>query len=399
MSQRPVADQHILLVDDLESVRHQVKRYLDNVDKQICKDNGIGRIDIDLADSVTQAKSFLKDAVTRPFDLVILDLRLPIRSGATNPLVANGFRLLRHIQASQTANGVVVISNYSDYKNLRTAFKDGAVDFVNKPFRQHHVEPTVLKSLVRLMTQQCERLLSQRVFNLVAHSQLGLAHGFRQVFFTLLRGVSEAAEGVERYARERYGLDREKDSDDSLTVLLKAHQDSIKVAREDWTRMQDELAASSSDFGAGNVSEMLRSIAVDLKPALVVKRLALATKANYDRPVHTFENDVGVVLREIIAGALSELSSDGEVRSMSIHFVTEPTRAGVVFEDDLDPIPEKQMRAINEGQRIIPDAKFGRAWGLSVAQHIALRGGGELKVSTKRGKNVITYYIPLAEHA
>ncbi|MGZ8845797.1 MAG: hypothetical protein ACXW3C_04975, partial [Pyrinomonadaceae bacterium] len=61
--------------------------------------------------------------------------------------------------------------------------------------------------------------------------------------------------------------------------------------------------------------------------------------------------------------------------------------------------PEKQVQAINSGQRIIPDANFGRAWGLSVAQHVAMRGGGELKLTSKRGKNIVTYYIPLAEYA
>jgi len=339
------------------------------------------------------------ESAKSPLDLVVLDLEIPSESGGTHPDVKKGLELLEFIQTSATARGVVVISNYDYYLNVRAAFGGGAIDFVAKPINQDNFEPAVLDALSRLMSQQCERLLTQRVFDLVAHSQLGLAHGFRQVFFTLLRGVAEAAEGIERYARERYGLDPQKDPDDALTLLLNAHHHAIKTAREDWARRQEELAVGSSDFNVANVSDMLRQIACVLEPALVVKKLVLDIGEAYDKPVHTFENDVEVVIREVIAGALSELSIDGKVRQLSIHFQTEATRAGVVFEDDLQPMREKQMQAINDGQRIIPDAKFGRAWGLSVAQNIALRGGGELKLASKRGKNVITYYIPLAEHA
>ena len=398
MSTRPLADQEVLVIDDNDVTRQQVKRHLTKVPPEMRVDHGIGGIKVQLADSVEEATPFLVQATTHPFDLVLLDLSLPKLSRPKKPAFINGFNLLRLIQTNKYAKGIVVISNYPDYKNMRQGFTGGAIDFIEKPLKKQTVQPAVINALTRVMLEESDRQLTQRIFDLVAHAQLGLAHGFRQVFFTLLNSVAENAENIERYAHERYGLDRTKDPNDSMTLLLNTHEQAISKAREDWSSLQAELPQGNTGFATANVSDVLGSIKTALQPSLVVKKLVLTLPKRYEKPVHTFEQDVSVVLREIVAGALSTLSNDGELRTMKVRFVPKGTRLGVIFEDDLDPIPGKQMQAINKGTRILPDAKFGRAWGLSVAQHVALRGGGELKITTERGKNVVTYYIPLADH-
>lgn len=393
--QQPLADQRIIVIDDERPIWKQLKLYIDSMDDKLLKHNGIRSINVEFADSVVQAEELFNKAAD-PFDLAVLDLRLPINSGATNPMMQNGFNLLKSIQKERRAKGVVVISNYGDYTNVRKAFTGGAIDFINKPLDKSNVEPAVINALVRSLTQDAERLLNERVFQLVAHAQLGLAHGFRQIFFTLLKGVTEAADGLEKDVRERYGVDNTKGSHDALPRLLSMHQEAIVKARQDWAEIQGELAPASSEFESRNVSEMLHSIKKRLEPPLVIKRVNVTQAESYNRLVHTFEKDVEIVLGEIIAGSLPSDSKGGEI---NISFVTEPTRVGVVFEDDFPPIPETHAKAINAGLRLISDANFGRAWGLSVAQHVALRGGGELNVAIKHGKNVVTYYIPLADHA
>ena len=399
MSKRPITNVRMLVVEDKPKARDLLLLYLNSLDEIVRTNIGIGEVSIDAANAVVNAKQSLMAAAS-PYDLVLLDLRLPKESpddGTED--ISNGQDLLEFILSSRSARGVVVVSAYGDYQFVRDALKAGAIDFVRKPVDQVTFESVVLNALVRLMTQETERLLHQRVFDLIAHSQLGLAHGFRQVFFTLLKGVTVAAEGFERDARDRFGVDSAKDPADSLALLFNAHREAIEKAREDWAAIQAELAPASSAFDTANVSEMLQSIKARLEPALVVKRVLVTENNVFDRPVHTFEKDVEVVLGEIIAGALSEIKDPAKVHKIKLSFKVEDTRVGVVFEDDLDPIPEKHARVINEGLRIITDANFGRAWGLSVAKHVALRGGGEIEVATKHGKNVVTYYIPLADHA
>jgi hypothetical protein len=73
--------------------------------------------------------------------------------------------------------------------------------------------------------------------------------------------------------------------------------------------------------------------------------------------------------------------------------------------DDIDAhasetLTRADAQAINGGFAIGPNhgaTRFGRAWGLSVVQHVALRGGGRLIVTPQQQGSQITYVIPLAQ--
>lgn len=399
MIQRPLADQRILVVDDEKLIRKVAVEYLRNINENTRRHHGLGFIEADEAESVTQAEQLLKQAASNPYDLVLLDLSLPINNRDTSQRTYHGLNLLRLIKESQTAKGVIVFSNYDDYLNVVESFRGGALDFISKPLEQENLEPVVVNALVRLLAEESGRMLNRRVRDLVAYAEIGLAHSFKVIFSNLLRNITEATDGIEDYARERYGLDKEKDPDDALVLRLRVHQKAVAQARQDWAGLQSELIRGGMNLDIGSVGRMLDDMRESLRPCMVVKRVSLDVAAFDERPVLTFEQDVEAVLREIVLGTLSELPDYGKERQIKISLTAEDTRAGVRFEDDLDPIPEEQMRAINEGQRIIPDTDFGRAWGLSVAQHVALRGGGELVVKTERGRNVVTYHIPLADYA
>lgn len=395
MIQPTQAKQRILVIEDIRLNREDVIRCFRRISEKTRWHYGISSFEIDEAASVSEAEQHLKAAVSRPYDLVMLDLHLPDnKPGDGTESLDNGHNLLKFIKESQTAKGIIVVSGIAEYENVIGSFKGGALDFVKKPFFQEDIQPSVLNALARLMAAESERILSQRVHDIVAYAEIGLAHSFKLIFNKLLDNVTEAADEVEKYVRERYGLDREKDPYDSLMLKLQGHQKAVAQARRDWAGLQAELSSGGNQVKAGNAGQMLRDVKESLLPCLVVKKVALDPPDCDEREVMTFEKDVEVVMREIIAGALSEMPDYGEDRQIKISFTIEDTRAKVRFEDNLDPIPEEKKRAINEGQRIIPDANFGRVWGLSVAQHVALRGGGELKVKTERGRNVVTYYIP-----
>jgi DNA-binding NarL/FixJ family response regulator len=400
MTQTVLARPRILAVEDEIIIRKDMVRCLERIPPDLKRQYGISDFEIDEADSVTSTERLLSKAQS-PYDLVLLDLHLPRKEpGDGTEHLNNGQKLLKKIVESRKAKGVIIVSLFSQYSNVIDSIRGGALDFVAKgsPFEMT-LQPSVLNTLARLLAEESERILNQRVRDLVAYAEIGLAHSFKQVFTNLLQGVTEAADGIEKYVRERYGLDREKDPNDSLLLKLRAHHKAIAQARQDWAGLQAELSRGTTAMEAGYVGRMLRDIEEGLLPCLVVKRVELDPPDFEEKPVMTFEKDVEVVLREIVAGAMSESPDYGKGPQIKVGFTTEDTRARVRFEDTLDPIPGEMMNAINDGRRIIPDAKFGRVWGLSVAQHIALRGGGELNVTTERGRNVVTYQIPLADYA
>jgi response regulator of citrate/malate metabolism len=398
MTQRTLAIPRILVIEDKSVIRRKLLRFL-VIPEDKMQQSGICKLKIEEADSVSKTKRLLDSSC--PYDLVLLDLRLPDdKEDDGTESLDNGHNLLHFIKESQTAKGVLVVSDRRDYENVRASFRGGALDYIAKPITdEQSFQSVVLNALERLMAEESNHILNQRIRDLVAYAEIGLAHSFKNVFSRLLQEVTEAADGIEKYARERFGLDKEKDPYDSLILKLRAHKKAVTQARQNWAGLQAELARGDKALNNDFVGKTLRSLKENLLSCLVVKYVTLDPPDFDEKPVLSFEKDVEVVLREIIVGALSELPDYGKERHIKISFTTRDTRAEVRFEDDLDPIPEEKMDTINQGQRIIPDAKFGRAWGLSVAQLVALRGGGELKVKTERGRNIVTYYIPLADYA
>ena len=71
--------------------------------------------------------------------------------------------------------------------------------------------------------------------------------------------------------------------------------------------------------------------------------------------------------------------------------------AEISFLDRFSPIPTDQAEQITQGEIIPPRDGQWRAWGLSIAQHIALRGGGRLIVEPRGDGNLITYRVTLAQ--
>jgi FixJ family two-component response regulator len=398
MSKSVLVRSRILVVEDQREYMNYVLNCLDGITELEKKQKGISDFEVYQAETVEEAKRLLRESKT-PFDLVLLDMRLPVEPGGRID-AAHGLALLNFIHESQKAKGVIIISVLTDYKLVVEGFHGGALDFVVKPF---DVEVTalptsILNALARLLAEESGRILNQRIRHLVAYAEVGLVHSFKVVFKDLDDGVTKAADGIERYVRERFGLDEDANPNDSLILQLRSHRKVVSKARRDWARLQAELIPGDKALNVSQLGRMIEDIKESLLPCLAVKRVAFDLTDFAERPVTTFEKDVEVVLREIIVGALSELPDYSKESQIKISVSTEDTLAVVKFEDKFEPLPEDKIEAINQWQRVLPDTEFGRAWGLSVVQHVALRGGGNLKVETERGRNVVTYKIPLADY-
>jgi DNA-binding NtrC family response regulator len=68
------------------------------------------------------------------FDLVITDLRLPHR---------DGFEILRKTKAASAETGVIVITAYAEIKTSVQAVKEGAFDYIGKPFSNEELNIAV----------------------------------------------------------------------------------------------------------------------------------------------------------------------------------------------------------------------------------------------------------------
>jgi hypothetical protein len=112
-----------------------------------------------------------------------------------------------------------------------------------------------------------------------------------------------------------------------------------------------------------------------------------------------FRNNALMIIREILTGALSETKDDhtSTLPEVAVNIEKKAGMAEISFRDGFIPIPADQAEQITKGEIIPPRDGQWRAWGLSVAQQVALRGGGRLIVEPLEGGNLITYRVTLAQ--
>jgi two-component system nitrogen regulation response regulator NtrX len=121
----------ILIVDDHRNIRISVKMILEGEGAQVSE-----------AETVSSARAHigpaLKDSNHMPYDLLLLDIRLPDGSGLD---------LLSDIQAAGIAHRVIVISGEGTTQEAFRATQMGAFDFVEKPFTPEKILVTAKRCL------------------------------------------------------------------------------------------------------------------------------------------------------------------------------------------------------------------------------------------------------------
>ena len=90
---------------------------------------------VDLAENGEEALDKFK---ANPFDLVITDVRMPR---------VDGLEVLREIKKSSAQTPVVVVSGYGTVESAVEAMREGAFDYIMKPFSLDLIEQTVSRAL------------------------------------------------------------------------------------------------------------------------------------------------------------------------------------------------------------------------------------------------------------
>mgnify|MGYP001812704724 CR=1 FL=1 len=114
----------ILVVDDEPSIREILQIMLEREGYQVsCADNGRAAI-----------KLFEQER----FDVVIADIRMP---------KVNGFEVLAEIKKISPETKVIMITAFASFESAVESMKEGAYDYITKPFNIDEVKTTIRKAL------------------------------------------------------------------------------------------------------------------------------------------------------------------------------------------------------------------------------------------------------------
>jgi len=144
------------------------------------------------------------------FDLVICDIRMP---------GMDGFELLRHIKAAYPDLTVVMLTAFGNIESAVQAIKNGAYDFIPKPFEQSEIIFKIQKALERSqLLKENKRLLREKEINptqLIGNSE-AMQRVFDQINLVASSDVTvlitgESGTGKDLTARSIHALSSRKD--------------------------------------------------------------------------------------------------------------------------------------------------------------------------------------------
>jgi DNA-binding NtrC family response regulator len=123
---------HILIVDDEEKMRHLLSIMLERNGHQVAQ--------------ACDGKDALEKIKETPFDMVITDIKMPRM---------NGTALLKKITEMEIPCPVVFITAFATVESAVEAMRQGAVDYITKPFEEERILLTVERtvSLSRIMVE------------------------------------------------------------------------------------------------------------------------------------------------------------------------------------------------------------------------------------------------------
>ena len=149
---------HILVVDDEIEIREGLQLLLSSEGYHV-----------DLAGT---AETGLAAFERHPFDLILVDVSLPDR---------NGLEVLREIRQQDAAIPVILITAYGSIDMARAAFKNGALDYITKPWSNDELLAQVAQAVegrrLREENVQLKRAFKERYNfpNIVGRSETMLA--------------------------------------------------------------------------------------------------------------------------------------------------------------------------------------------------------------------------------
>ncbi|WP_159441249.1 hybrid sensor histidine kinase/response regulator [Desulfopila aestuarii] len=141
-----MGDIRILIIDDEEVIREGVQRALSGRGYEIAK-----------AENGEKGIEMIRNS---GFDIVLLDLMMP---------GIDGFAVLDWIKENRPQTEVVVVTGFATVSKAVTAMKQGAFDFVGKPFTPDYIRIVVSRAAEKIkLSAEAERLREEHSLNLAA---------------------------------------------------------------------------------------------------------------------------------------------------------------------------------------------------------------------------------------
>lgn len=354
----------VLVVDDEPGMRLAIARVLGTFTVEPGDDDATMSFEVRTAETGEEALERIAEAVP---DILLLDLKLPGISGLD---------VLRQVNERALPTLTVVITAYATLETAIDATKQGAHDFLPKPFTPDELRVAVRRVVKHLVVQRQARRLAEekkqvrfQFISVLGHelkAPLAAIEGFLQILKDGTAGSDPAAQQqiVDRALARSGGMRR------LIAELLDLTRIESGQRRREFTDVDvREVAQASLDMVAAAARE---------------RKVRLALHSPDRVPVVADRGEIEILFNNLVSNAVKYNREGGRV-----DVTIEPTDGGLrleVADTGIGLSPEEASRLFQEFVRIKNDktrAIPGTGLGLSIVKKLAQLYGGDVAVQSE----------------
>ncbi|MCC6694494.1 MAG: response regulator [Candidatus Hydrogenedentes bacterium] len=356
----------VLVCDDETGMRIGVERALRHFSVRVPDVNGEVHFTVEQAESAERALELIDAS---PPEILLLDLKLPGMSGID---------LLERIGPRHLETLVIMISAYASIDAAVRATKQGAYDFLAKPFTPTELKDTLKEAAEHLiLARQAKKLALEKrrvrfeFISVVAHelkAPINAIDGYLKIMATHAAGDDPAV-----YARmtERCMT--------RIAGMRKMIEDLL-----DLTRI--ESGQKSRELVEVDVCEVARTALDTALPSAQVRGITLELHAAAPIPMTADRGELEIIFNNLISNAVKYNRDNGrvdvkvEAGAGRVRIVVKDTGIGI-RQEDVAKLFNDFVRLKNEETRNV----LGSGLGLSIVKKLAVMYGGEVSVTSELG--------------
>lgn len=382
MTDETEINSRILVVDDELGLREGCRRVLERYGYQV-RAAATGREGLALVQAAR-------------FGVVLLDVMMPDISG---------IELLQHIRTHDPDAICIIITGYATVELAVQAMKQGAYDFIAKPFSDDYLVLAVQKGLERRLLQQQarrtqeaeaearrlsqEKQMLEELDRVKSGFMRKVAHELRAPVAAISSLLTVVLQGYATPARTQEMQQRAADRANELLSLI---EDLLNLAR-----LKDVRFVSNREPVAAE--QALREVLELHVPEAEAKGLRVRVQTQRCEPVQADRVHIKQLWTNLVSNAIKYTAKGGQVsvrlfqEGQAVVGQVQDTGIGIA-QEDLPRLFEEFYRT----EQAKSFARHGTGLGLAIARQIVEQYGGTIAVESALGKgSTFTFRLPAGQ--
>jgi len=299
-------------------------------------------------------------------DILLLDNKLP---------GIQGVEVLEYIRERKYDISIAMITSYASIDVAVRATRDGATDFIPKPFT-----PQELKSSIENITKQ---QFLKRITHRLKQEGKKVRYQFLSVLSHELKAPLNALEGYLRMMQERHAGDRIEDYITHIDRSLQRIQGMRNLIMDllDFTKIR--LERKDEKIQEVNLADVAAASIGSVQPFAIQMEVTVNLEVKKETILMADPDDLEIVFNNLISNAIKYNKFGGRadivIDSNENEAVIEVTDTGIgISENDLGNLFTEFVRIRNEKTRNIS----GSGLGLSIVKKVVELYHGSIKVDS-----------------